>query len=265
MKAIILAAGKGTRLSPFTDTMPKCLTPLDGYPMLLRQVECLQRFGISDITIVSGYKQEQIKPSGVKKVVNRDFDKTNMVYSLFCAENELSGGDVIVVYGDIVFEPYVLAALINSQSPISIVADWNWLPYWQARMSNPLEDAETLKLGPEFKLLEIGKKAKSLCDIHAQYIGLIKFREDQLLGIIEIYRDLISLGVVKSEPVEKMYMTTFLQYLIDINWTLTAVPIRNGWLELDTVDDLLLYQRLLKTNSLSQFCDLSKVGSRPTV
>ena len=259
VKAIILAAGKGTRLRPYTDTMPKCLTPIGGHPILVRQVECLQRFGILDITIVAGYKHEQIKIPGVKKVVNHEFDKTNMVSSLFCAVNEFSGSDVIVVYGDIVFEPYVLAALINSQNPISVVVDWNWRPYWQARMSDPLEDAETLKLGPKSELLEIGKKAASYDDIQAQYIGLIKFREDYLLGITEIYRELIRLGQLNSEPAEKMYMTTFLQHLINIDWTLTAVPIRNGWLELDTVDDLRLYERLLETNSLGRFCDLSIV------
>lgn len=56
MKALILAAGLGTRLAPITENCPKSLVPVNGKPILVRQIENLLENGISNITVVSGYK-----------------------------------------------------------------------------------------------------------------------------------------------------------------------------------------------------------------
>ncbi|MDP6460040.1 MAG: sugar phosphate nucleotidyltransferase, partial [Candidatus Hydrothermarchaeota archaeon] len=60
MKAVILAAGKGTRLEPLTNTMPKCMLPLAGKPILEHIVLAMRGAGITDIVMVVGYRSEDI-------------------------------------------------------------------------------------------------------------------------------------------------------------------------------------------------------------
>ena len=89
MNVIILAAGKGERLKPLTNETPKCLVKLFGKSLLDWQIETFRKLGISDITIITGYKNESINYSNTKKIVNARFDSTNMVETLFCAKDEL--------------------------------------------------------------------------------------------------------------------------------------------------------------------------------
>ena len=102
MNAIILAAGKGERLRPLTENKPKCLVSLFGKTLLEWQIETFQNQGINDITIVTGYKSDLIKYPEIKKIQNKNYDSTNMVETLFCAQNELKES-TIVSYGDILF------------------------------------------------------------------------------------------------------------------------------------------------------------------
>ena len=102
MKAIILAAGKGTRLTPFTDNFPKGMIKLFNKTLIEMQIENFQMCGITDITIVTGYKSEKISFPKIKIIKNEFFDSTNMNESLFCAKEELNDS-VIISYSDIIF------------------------------------------------------------------------------------------------------------------------------------------------------------------
>ena len=82
MNAIILAAGKGERLHPLTENKPKCLVELFGKSLLQWQINAFHEFGIDDITVVSGYKSEEIHSPYVTILKNEKFDSTNMVESL---------------------------------------------------------------------------------------------------------------------------------------------------------------------------------------
>ncbi len=77
----------------------------------------------------------------------------------------------MICYGDIVYEARVLAALLNVDAPVTVVIDRQWRRYWELRLDDPLTDAETLKLGPGGRLLELGKKPKTFDDIEGQYIA----------------------------------------------------------------------------------------------
>lgn len=82
MKAIILAAGQGTRLRPLTDHKPKCLVELAGKPMLEHQLTTLRGAGINEIHIVAGYCAEQLDRSDITRHLNLDYASTNMVTTL---------------------------------------------------------------------------------------------------------------------------------------------------------------------------------------
>ena len=119
MRAVVLAAGEGTRLRPLTADRPKCLVELGGRSLLERQIAVLRAAGISDITVVGGYRADQLRGQTWQVVRNEDYATTNMVATLFCARDTWSSDtDLVVCYGDIVYEQRVLRTLLASRAPI---------------------------------------------------------------------------------------------------------------------------------------------------
>ena len=107
MKAIILAAGQGTRLRPLTNDRPKCMVKFNDKPIINYIIETMHSVGISNIHIVTGYKSEILKAhlaneKGITFHLNKEYDTTNMLYSLWCAKDELND-DVIISYSDIIY------------------------------------------------------------------------------------------------------------------------------------------------------------------
>ena len=145
IKAVILAAGEGKRLRPYTLNRPKCLTEIDGRSLLDHQLEVLRSRGIEEIVLIAGYRAEMLHYKATRLHLNPRFAETNMVWTLFCAEEELDG-DVILSYGDIIYSKDILEKLLASRADIAVVIDTEWKSYWQSRSSNPLADAESLKL-----------------------------------------------------------------------------------------------------------------------
>ncbi|MFW5695867.1 MAG: NTP transferase domain-containing protein [Alkalispirochaeta sp.] len=246
MKLIVLAAGQGTRLRPLTDNIPKCMVPLEGTPLLERQLATAREVGLTDLHVATGYREDAIDYPGVTKHYNPDYDSTNMVATLFCAE-EIMDDDLIVAYGDIVYQPDVLQALIDDPHPVGVVVDREWQRYWAARQEDPLIDAETMKLRDDDTIIELGKKPKSLDEVQGQYIGLMKFSREALQRIRPFYHGLDRDAVYDGKDYPNMYMTSFLQLIADNLMPLHAVFIRNGWMEIDAPSDLaftdFLYRR----------------------
>lgn len=239
LKAIILAAGQGTRLRPLTDDRPKCLVELAGRPLLDHQLDVLRAAGIDDIHVVAGYRADQIDRPGVNRLVNERFDSTNMVATLFTAEALMTGEeDLIISYGDIVYEPRVLEALLACDAPVCLAVDREWRRYWQARMDDPLADAETLKLADGNRIVELGKKPGGYEDIEGQYMGLIRVRADHAAQLPAVWRAMDRDATYDGKDYDNMYLTSFIQHLIDIGWDVRAAFVDNGWLEIDEPGDL---------------------------
>lgn len=236
-RTIHLAAGQGTRLRPITNDRPKPLVELGGQSLLERNVETLERAGVNDQLVVTGYRADQIRDLGYKTVHNDVYDETEMVYSLFCAADQFpEGHDLVISYGDIIYEQSVVEEILNCEAPVCVVVDQHWRDLWTERFDDPLEDAETLQVDKNDQIKEIGSRPGSYDDIEGQYIGLIKVRDDYIEKFEEIYQDLSDGGTTSVE------MTHFIQHLIDIGWSVQAVPIEGKWLEVDTIADLEWYQ-----------------------
>lgn len=130
MKAVILAAGLGTRLRPFTDSVPKCLVPLNGTPILQRQIESLERAGVRDCVLVVGYRASEVRArigrrwGGVRVsyVENPRYHETNNLYSLWLAGREMDD-DILLLEGDLVFDEELLLDLNRSPHPDTAVVD----------------------------------------------------------------------------------------------------------------------------------------------
>ncbi|WP_439856378.1 NTP transferase domain-containing protein [Pseudomonas yamanorum] len=257
MRVIILAAGQGTRLRPLTNDKPKCLVELNGRPLLHRQLDILRAAGLTEIALVGGYRADCLEGQGVEVLYNHHFATTNMVSTLFCAQEWMvDGEDLLIAYGDIVYELSVLESLLSTDAPLAVSVDREWRRFWEVRMENPLSDAETLKLNGENYITELGKKPESYSEVQGQYMGLIKVRGDCVKAFREAWQNLDRTILRDDKDFDNMYMTTFLQHLIDTGWTARAAFTDNGWLEVDTVEDLNQYHDLLRSGRLDTFIQL---------
>ena len=89
MKAIILAAGPGSRLRPLTNSLPKCMLPIKGKPILQNILDLFRANGVADITVVTGHQGDKITDPNISRVVNRDYLNNNILHSMMCARAKL--------------------------------------------------------------------------------------------------------------------------------------------------------------------------------
>ena len=243
MKLMVLAAGEGTRLRPLTNDRPKCMVEFQGKPIIDYIVENALHCKLPGISIILGYKGDVLKNHldryseiPIDFFINKNYQETNMVYTLFCAEQEIMG-DIIISYSDIIYRADILDRLA-SNAESAIIVDKNWKSLWEKRMEDPLKDAETLKLDEKGYVIEVGKKPKDYSEIEGQYIGLIKFAAKDIEIIKEIYHNLDKDKMYDGKPFDKMFMTSFLQILSDNGIKLKAVDIDGGWVEIDSIQDI---------------------------
>ena len=102
MKAIIIAAGIGIRLNPLTNDKPKCMLEIKGKTILQHQLDVFHANGITDLSLIKGYKKEVINYSGLKYYINDNYRNNNILNSLFYAEKEMDE-EFIASYSDIIF------------------------------------------------------------------------------------------------------------------------------------------------------------------
>ena len=97
LKVIILAAGQGERLRPLTENIPKCMVNFLGKSILERQIDIFQNLGINDISVVAGYCADKVNLDNITKFENKNFMTTNMVESLFTAEEKLDDSVIVLM------------------------------------------------------------------------------------------------------------------------------------------------------------------------
>lgn len=249
---IILAAGEGKRLKPYTNDRPKCMVQVAGKPVIQWQVETAKSAGFGKIVVVTGYMSESVNIKDVTFVKNKLYDRTNMVQSLFTAR-DCFGESFVVSYGDIIFEGSVLEKIASSKDEISVVVDMDWRPYWQARSADIFSDAETLKMDKSGNIYNIGQKTKNIEDIQAQYIGLSSYKGKGVQALKDIYdkeKGFSARGaryICKDRSLDELYMTDLIQGLINEKVDVKAVPIDGKWIEIDTIGDLELAKKSVRT------------------
>lgn len=233
MKAIILAAGRGSRMKKLTNEIPKCLIKLDGKTLLDRQIESLKAAGIIEIGIVTGYRRELLINRGLTEFHNARWFETNMVYSLFCVDEWLNSEPCIVCYSDLFYEPMGVFSLIENSSDLAITYDPNWLELWTSRFGDPLVDAETFLIDENSFITEIGNRPDSLDQVNGQYMGLLRFTPSGWQEVVSF------LNTLTTKEFDHIHMTGTLQMLIQTKKTkIKAIPYHGEWGEFDSLKDL---------------------------
>jgi choline kinase len=237
MKAIILAAGRGSRMKNLTEERPKCLVELKGKALLDWQLEALRDAGITDIAIVTGYKRELLANRGLVEFHNPRWAKTNMVSSLSYAAEWLQAEPCVVSYSDIFFAPSAVQSLMSSSATLAVTYDQKWLQLWTHRFGDPLLDAETFRLSPDGILTEIGSKPKSVDEVQGQYMGLLRFTPEGWAEVVRIR------ATLPAEQCDQMHMTGTLQLIIELGKIpVYALPYQGKWGEIDNPKDLKVYE-----------------------
>jgi choline kinase len=149
---------------------------------------------------------------------------------------------------------------LKVKAELALTVDRQWKTLWTARMENPLDDVETLRLNPDGTLKELGKKPQTEADVEAQYMGLIKIPAQKTQEILKSYLALDTTQLYDGQTFENLYMTSFIQHLINSGNQFHPVIVNGGWLEVDSHKDLMNYERMEANGELGKLIDLSIVG-----
>lgn len=232
MKALILAAGLGTRLAPLTDDRPKSLVEVNGKPILFKQIENLYQNGIHDITIVSGYKAEMLekmvheKYSEIKIIESIDYASTNNMYSAYRAREEMEGQAFLMMNADVFYDASVITALMAFSGADAVVTDIG------TYMEESMKVVER-----EGRLVQIAKTVSA---------------EEALGASIDVYKFSVEGGkaffakckeYIEEKKELKLWSEVALNDILrEVKFR--ACPLDGRWLEIDNHDDLAAAEKL---------------------
>lgn len=137
MQALMLAAGMGKRLGAYTNNQTKCMVKVGGKTLLEHAADALRQAGIRKFVIVVGYEGEKLMAFAREKlpdfelefVENRDYDKTNNIYSLYLAREQLMADDTILLESDLIYEPCLIRRLLEAPAPnmVAVAKYEHWM------------------------------------------------------------------------------------------------------------------------------------------
>jgi choline kinase len=240
MKAIILAAGVGSRLRPLTDESHKSLLPIDEKSILEHMLENIAEIGIREVLIVTGHREEDIKKLvrerasdlSVSFVHNERYLTTNTGYSLMLAKKFAVGDDFVKFDADVVFEQSVLEKLIKSPHDTCLCIDKN------IRL-----DMEEVKVIADLngKVIAVGKKLNPR-ESKGESIGIEKIGAEAGAILFEELERLMKDDVNLQEYYDDSYTT-----LVHNGVPFYAIDITGlKWVEIDTPQDYARAQQLFK-------------------
>lgn len=249
MKAIVVAAGMGRRLNPYTDDRPKCMVPVAGRPILQRQVDALAAHGVTEVIVVRGYLGDRITVPDLRFYDNPRFRENNILASLMFAATELDD-DFVFSYSDIVFHPDVVGTLLSADGEATLVIDRQWMLAYEGRTEHPVPEAELARVD-DGRVTRVGKRAVPAEQAAGEFIGLARFSGAVGRLMREEYARLeteLAGGPFGTAPrFEAAYLTDMLNHLVATHGTeLRPAFIDENWREIDTTQDLERAEHVIK-------------------
>jgi choline kinase/GT2 family glycosyltransferase len=226
-KAVILAAGSGTRLGRIHGGLPKCLLELGGRTLIERQLDALRAVDISSIIVVVGCEADRVRglrQRGLAFIENPRFRETDSLYSLWLARHQLPDGFVLA-NSDVLFDPLLLADLVND-------------PHEDALLISRTGDAGSGRLDEEAtkvkvtngRVVDIGKEL-DMSDADGEYVGIAKFGPSGSRQLLDIVDGLVSRG--RQQDIVPHALRELLT-----RQRVYAVDARRPWIEIDFEHDL---------------------------
>jgi L-glutamine-phosphate cytidylyltransferase len=221
-QAIILAAGQGRRLLPYTSNLPKCLLDIGGKTILERQVEALRSAGVSQVTVVIGYLGGKIREAlgvEVSYIENSRFEDTSSMYSLWLAR-EVAGQGFLVLNSDVLFHIDILRLLLESPHPDALAVDFNSI-LAEEEMKVRVQNGRVWALGKELR------------DGDAENLGIAKFSVEGSRVLFAKIRETLDQNLCNV-------MVPYAVNAIVQDYPVAAVAVRDlPWIEIDFPEDYL--------------------------
>jgi len=246
MKAIIIAAGEGSRMGKLTQNIPKPLVMVNGKSIIDRQLSILKQNGILDIIIITGPHHKKFNFEKIRYIRDENFLEHDQLGSLISAKKEIDG-DVIILFADIIFENTVLAKILESKSDISIAVDMNWESAYALRSDNSFDEADKVRFeqGNVSRIFKTMTEEDEKSEI-GEFIGLMKLSKNGSKQLVNCYERIQHVHKGKFHDalsLEKAKLVDLLQELIENEIKIDAIPITGKWCEIDTEEDLELAQK----------------------
>jgi len=241
--ALLLAAGTGSRLKPFTDCMPKCLTKVDEIEILGRLMTCLRKNGFKRLVVVVGYFDHEIrsfldKNAGdftVEYIVNADFATTNNIYSLWLAQEKINE-PFLLIESDLVFDASLLEKmLVPDTIAVSQLSSWmNGTTITMDKFVTGL--VSSINLGTH-----LNENGSTLKTVNIYGLSLESWKR-----ICKRLDSWISAGKVND-----YYEAVLSEMVADGSLKLQCIQFdMDRWYEIDTADDLYNCELILQQNRL---------------
>ena len=239
MKAIIIAAGSGKRISENFANTPKSLIQVNGKSIISKQMSILNSNGVNEIIIITGPFKEKFSFSNVKFIHDETHLQHDILGSLIVAKKELFD-DVIIIYSDILFDDLIIKKVINSKNDIGIAIDLNWKKQYENRKLHPLSEAENVLFDNSNKIIEIKKNIQKSNSLIGEFLGIMKLSNEGCKNFLKTYEKISDKNKQfhDANSLNSAYLTDMLQELIESNVEVHPIIIDSNWCEIDTIEDL---------------------------
>ncbi len=245
MRAILIAAGRGRRLRPLTDDVPKCYAEIGGRRILDWCLEALTSAGLDPIVFVGGYRMERVQRDypHLHFRHNASWEDNNILASLLHAEADMAEG-FVSSYSDTLYRPEAVKRLVASRADIALLVDTAWRPRYAPRTEHPESDGEKVRMAGH-RIVEVRRTIPPV-EAPAEFTGVAKFSPAGARVLIEHYhraRRAHSETEASRSPFAKWYMITLLQAMLEAGVEMEAVETHGGYFEIDTTQDYFLAQQ----------------------
>jgi len=243
MRPIVIGAGRGSRLGPETDDIPKALVPVMGRPMLEWILEALGAAGFAreDVVYICGYRAEVVRARypELTFVHNRDWEKNNILASLMCAREHLGGG-FVSTYADIVYRGSAVKKAVSAPHDKVLVCDTDWRRRYVDRSLHPESDAEKMRAeGP--RVVELSRRIASEA-ASGEFIGVAKVTAQGARELVDAFDEAGARWAGKAwregRTFERAYLIDLFQDMIERGSAFHRVDTHGGYMEIDTREDL---------------------------
>ena len=249
MRAIIIGAGRGSRLMPTTENAPKCFAEIQGKRILDWTVDALRGGGCTEICFIGGYRIEAVRrdyPDFVFRE-NCDWQANNILVSLMCAE-DLMDRPFVTAYSDILFTRQVVADLVRSSEELVLGVDTDWREHYRPRTQHPPHDAE--KVITRNGRVECVHRGISYEAATGEFIGVAKFGAEGAQRFRDFYRrrktQFWGQPYREAPLFQKAYLIHMFQDMIEHGMEFGHADTPGHYREIDTQQDMDLAQTLWK-------------------
>jgi len=247
MKAIILAAGEGSRMGKLTQNIPKPLVTVNGKSIIERQLSILKQNEILDVIIITGPHNEKFNFKKIRYIHDENFREHDQLGSLMSAKKEIDS-DIIILFADIIFDDTILSKILESKSDISIAVDMDWEGVYTSRTDNSFDAADKVR----FEQGNVSRIFKNMTEEDkkfeiGEFIGLMKLSKNGSKQLVNCYEKIHTHEgkFHDAQSMEKAKLIDLLQELIENKIKIDAIPITGKWYEIDTEQDLEIAKKIV--------------------